>query len=185
MDVSCRNQVRQTRRELYTRLSVSLAGQDAEVGRLCCGNCHGDMGRVLCRVSFLGKLGTSHTTSRSAREVVEKFRHRVDGASSPCHLRLLFSATTYAKGRRVVIDLPADHFGIGDDSVAVFRPVRCATNNEPEDRSGACAAQIPPRSQRQGGISLPNMRMQLTRPRERWAKAGRLSNASLQLIRGR
>jgi hypothetical protein len=31
----------------------------------------------------------------------------------------------------------------------------------------------------------PNMRMQLTRPRGRWSKAGRLSNASLQLIRGR
>jgi len=33
--------------------------------------------------------------------------------------------------------------------------------------------------------SLPNMRMQLTRPRVRWSKAGRPSNASLQLIRGR
>ena len=31
----------------------------------------------------------------------------------------------------------------------------------------------------------PNMRMQLTRPRGRWSKAGRSSNASLQLIRGR
>ncbi len=30
-----------------------------------------------------------------------------------------------------------------------------------------------------------NMRMQLTRPRGRWLKAGRLSNASLQLIRVR
>ncbi len=30
-----------------------------------------------------------------------------------------------------------------------------------------------------------NMRMQLTRPRGRWSKAGRLSNASLQLIRVR
>ncbi len=30
-----------------------------------------------------------------------------------------------------------------------------------------------------------NMRMQLTRPRGRRSKAGRLSNASLQLIRGR
>ncbi len=30
-----------------------------------------------------------------------------------------------------------------------------------------------------------NMRMQLTRPRGRWLKADRLSNASLQLIRGR
>jgi len=32
---------------------------------------------------------------------------------------------------------------------------------------------------------VPNMRMQLTRPRERWSKAGRPSNASLQPIRGR
>jgi len=31
----------------------------------------------------------------------------------------------------------------------------------------------------------PNMRMQLTRPRGRWLKAARFSNASLQLIRGR
>jgi hypothetical protein len=33
--------------------------------------------------------------------------------------------------------------------------------------------------------SLANMRMQLTRPRERWPAAGRWTSASLQLIRGR
>jgi hypothetical protein len=35
------------------------------------------------------------------------------------------------------------------------------------------------------GVARSNMRMQLTRPRRRWSEAGRPSNASLQLIRGR
>ncbi len=35
------------------------------------------------------------------------------------------------------------------------------------------------------GRATPNMRMQLTRPRERWPAAERWTSASLQLIRGR
>jgi hypothetical protein len=41
------------------------------------------------------------------------------------------------------------------------------------------------RGRMSGDGMMPNMRMQLTRPRGRWLKADRLSNASLQLIRGR
>jgi hypothetical protein len=40
-------------------------------------------------------------------------------------------------------------------------------------------------SRRQLCALPPNMRMQLTRPRGRWLKTDRPSNASLQLIRGR